>query len=172
MGNNILLVGFMGTGKTVVGNALAEALGFQYLDTDDLIVEMAGKTIPEIFSQDGEDRFRDYETEAVRKVGELRDHVIATGGGAVLRDENVALMKKAGKMICLTATPEVIYDRVKTDTYRPLLQVSDPMARIRELLALRKPYYDKADVMIDTSGLSVAQVVDKILMIAGENHEH
>lgn len=165
MGNNIILVGFMGTGKTVVGKALAEALGFQYLDTDDLIVEMADKTIPEIFSQEGEAQFRDYETEAIRKVCKLRDHVIATGGGAVLRDENVALMKKAGKMICLAATPEIIYDRVKTDTYRPLLQVGDPMASIKELLALRKAFYDLANVRIDTSKLSIAQVVHKILMI-------
>lgn len=162
-GSNIILVGFMGTGKTVVGKALARRLGFNYIDTDDIIEEMAGKTIPEIFAEDGEPHFREIEKRAISSLADYEKYVVACGGGAVIFDENIQQMKNAGIVICLSARPEVIYERVKDDTYRPLLQVPDPLQRIKELLAQRQSQYNKADIMIDTSELSVEEVVDSII---------
>jgi shikimate kinase len=103
---NLILVGFMGTGKTVVGQAAARALGFDYVDSDDLIERKAGKTILRIFAEDGEPHFRDLETEAIRSLASLDRHVVATGGGCVLRDENWEAMRRAGLVVCLAARPE------------------------------------------------------------------
>ncbi|MCD6385794.1 shikimate kinase [Candidatus Sumerlaeota bacterium] len=161
--NNIILVGFMGTGKTVVGNALARRLGFNYIDTDDIIEKRAGKTIPEIFAEDGEAHFRQLEKKAIRSLSHYDKYVIASGGGAVIFDENIKQMKNAGVVICLSARPEVIYERIKHNTYRPLLRVPDPLQRIKELLAQRQAQYEKADVVIDTSELSVDEVVNSII---------
>ncbi|MCX7765735.1 MAG: shikimate kinase [Candidatus Sumerlaeia bacterium] len=161
--NNIILVGFMGTGKTEVGKALAEQLSFTYIDTDEIIEKIAGKSIPQIFSEYGEAHFRQLEKSVIQNLVNLQHHVIATGGGAVIFDENIENMKRAGIVICLTASPEVIYERIKHDTYRPLLQVPDPQQRIRELLSQRQAQYQKADFSIDTSQLTIAEVSKIIL---------
>ncbi len=153
----------MGTGKTEVGKALARHLGFTYIDTDEIIEKMAGKSIPRIFSEDGEAHFRQLEKSVIQSLINLQHHVIATGGGAVIFDENIENMKRAGVVICLTASPEVIYERVKHDTHRPLLQVPDPQKRIRELLDQRQAQYQKADFIIDTSHLTIEEVVQNIL---------
>lgn len=160
---NLILVGFMGTGKTAVGQAAAGALGFSYVDTDDLIEERAGKTITRIFAEDGEPRFRDIETQAIRSLESLERHVVATGGGCVLRDENWEAMRRAGMIVCLAATAEVIYERTHRDTHRPLLQTPDPLARIRTMLEERAPFYARADHTIDTSDLTVDEVVARLL---------
>ena len=160
---NIVLVGFMGTGKTVVGKALASALGFKYVDTDLLIEQIAKKSIPEIFAEEGEPKFREYETRAIGMIMHLKDHVIATGGGAVMLDENVQNMKRTGLVVCLTATPEVIYQRTRKDDYRPLLRTPDPLKKIKSLLKIRDSQYRKADYTIDTSNLSVDAVVEAII---------
>ncbi len=161
--HNIILVGFMGTGKTVVGHALARNLKYSYIDTDDMIEEVAGKSIPRIFAEDGEAHFREIEKSVIRELADLDKHVVATGGGAVIFDDNIEEMKRAGVVICLDAHPDVVYDRVKDDEYRPLLQVPNPRERIAELLDQRHEQYIKADMVIDTSELGVEEVVERIL---------
>jgi shikimate kinase len=159
---NVILVGFMGTGKSVVGRALAVRLGFAFVDTDDLIEARAGKSITRIFAEEGEPHFRDLETEAIRSLAALERHVVATGGGCVLRDENWAAMRQAGLVVCLAARSGTILDRTRHETHRPLLQTPDPMARIHELLEQRAPFYARADQTIDTSDLSVDQIAARI----------
>jgi shikimate kinase len=167
--NNIILVGFMGTGKTVVGKALAEALGFAYADTDAMIERAAGKAITRIFAEDGEPHFRDLETAAIRSLAALDRHVVSTGGGCVLRDENWDAMREAGRVVCLAARPEVIFERTRRESHRPLLQTPDPMAKIVELLTRRAPFYARADVTVDTSDLCVEEVVKNILDAWGKD---
>lgn len=163
MPHNIVLLGFMGTGKTFVGNELARRLHYHYVDTDSIIETMANKTIPRIFAEDGELHFRDLETRATECVAQLKRHVIATGGGIVMRDENLANLRRAGPLICLRASPDVIYQRTKNCTYRPLLQTHNPLHKIKQLLRQRAAQYAKADVHIDTSHLTVSEVVEQVL---------
>jgi shikimate kinase len=159
---NIVLVGFMGTGKTVVGTQLADMLHMTFTDTDDIIEEDSGMSISRIFSEMGEEHFRDLESEAVEKVSKLTRHVIATGGGAVIRERNLQNLRSTGMLFCLDATPEVILQRTSQYTHRPLLQVEDPIGQIRRMLRMREPFYSLADHRIDTSQLTVNQVADKI----------
>ncbi len=163
--SNLILVGFMGTGKTVVGKALAAELNFSYLDTDDLIEQRAGKTIARIFAEYGEPYFRDLETEVIRSLAGRQRHVVATGGGCVMRDENWLAMRQAGLVVCLTARPEVIFERTRRETHRPLLQTPNPMARICELLDRRAAFYARADHRVDTSDLTPAQVTRQVLSL-------
>lgn len=165
---NIVLVGFMGTGKTTIAIELSHRLGMKYVSTDDLIEKRENRTINEIFTDSGEEYFRDVESAVIRDAACKDNLVIDTGGGAVLRDENVAYMKSSGIVVCLTADEESIMERTKKYKHRPLLNVEDPKRRIRELLAKRAPYYAKADHAVDTGGLTVRQVVDKIAEIAEE----
>lgn len=163
MGKNIVLTGFMGAGKSTVGKKLSKVLRKPLVDTDDIIEEKAGMSISEIFAEYGEDYFRELEEEVVAEVSEFHDHVIVTGGGVVLRDVNMRNLRKNGTIIYLHATPEVIYERIKDQTHRPLLRVEDPLSRIRELLEYRKPFYTNNDCTIDTSALTVDEVVDRVL---------
>lgn len=160
---NLILVGFMGTGKTSVGKAVAERLGFDYIDTDDMVEAAAGKTITEIFADDGEPRFREYETDAIRSLVALERHVVSTGGGCVLREENWEAMREAGVVVCLAASPETIFERVRRETHRPLLQTPDPLGKIKTMLEDRAPRYALADHTIDTSGLTVDEVTERLL---------
>ena len=165
MKTNIALIGFMGTGKTSVGRALATKLNKEFIRTDDLIVELVGKSIPEIFGQDGESRFRELEIEVVKKISDKKGLVIDCGGGVILNKINVDNLEKNSRIILLTASPEVIFERVLKDgEQRPLLNTWDKLKRIKQLLFLREPLYKRsADFEIDTSNLKVDQVVDKIL---------
>jgi shikimate kinase len=165
---NIILVGFMGTGKTVVGQELSNKLNMPLIDTDDVIEEDSCMIISDIFAQFGEPHFRDLESEAVRKVSHLDGYVISAGGGAVIRESNVFEFKKNGIVFCLNATPETIFKRVSHETHRPLLQTEDPMKRIRELLEQRAPYYARADYTIKTSGRSVSDIASEIARIFAE----
>jgi len=167
---NVVLVGFMATGKSTVGPELASRLSFQVVDTDDLVEEKAGKTISEIFADDGEAAFRNLESEVAREVSRRRGHVIITGGGIVLREQNMVLLKSAGPVFCLSASPEEILRRTEGTSHRPLLQTADPLGRIRSLLRLREPFYGRADYTIETTGMSVAAVVGSILGILHTNH--
>lgn len=160
---NIYLTGFMGTGKSAAGRELAKILNLELVDIDDLIVRKEKRSINDIFSQSGEPYFRKVESQVLKEVSEQENQVVSCGGGIVLNPENTALMKQAGRLVCLSALPEVIFERVKRRTHRPLLQVADPLSRIRELLTLRKPYYERAEFVIDTSDLSISEVVQKIL---------
>ncbi len=162
MFNNIILTGFMGVGKTRVGKKLAGDLGYTFVDIDKLIEDDQRMTITSIFSKRGEPYFRDVETRIILQVMEGDRQVISTGGGAVIRDKNREAFKRAGLVVCLTARPEVIYERIKNETHRPLLQTPDPEGKIRELLDSRAGFYSQADVIIDTSSKTVDDVITAI----------
>ncbi len=159
---NIVLVGFMGTGKTSVGRRLASQLRMRYVDTDDIIERDSERRISDIFAEDGEPAFRELESEAVRKASKLNNHVISTGGGVVLKEANMIELKRNGVVFCLTATAEEIYRRVGHQTHRPLLQTSDALSKIQSMLAERRPYYAEADYMIRTTGRSFGEIITHI----------
>ena len=166
MMKNIAIVGFMGTGKSAVAIALAERLGMSYVSTDDIVVlEEGGMSIHDIFKEKGEPTFREVEARAVKKVSEMTHVVIDCGGGVVLRDDNMKNLKRSGTVVCLIATPAVIYERVKGHRHRPLLNVADPQMAIKKVLTERAPFYARADYTVDTSGLSIEEVVERILKI-------
>jgi len=159
---NITLVGFMGTGKSSVGRLLARRAGMKFVDTDEIIEKETGTTISEIFAKQGEQRFREIERDVVRRVSRMDGLVISAGGGVVLRAENISDLKRNGPVICLSATPEEIWARVKKTRRRPLLNVEEPQKRIRELLAAREPAYALADARIETTKLSIAEVAEEV----------
>lgn len=159
----IVLTGFMGTGKSVVGRRLAQRLGLTFVDLDEAIEEAADMTIPEIFASEGESGFRRRERELISCLAARRDCVIATGGGAVLDPENVRNLKMAGVLVCLWAEPAIILERIGADTHRPLLQAPNRLATIRELLAQRAPAYAQADLSVETSESSVEEIVERIV---------
>lgn len=147
---NVALIGFMGTGKTSVGRCLAARLHFEFLDTDHLIETRARKPIGRIFAEDGEPAFRALEQQLLDELADRTQLVIATGGGLGARPENLVRLKRHALVVCLWATPEVVWERVRHHRHRPLLEVPDPLARLRALLAEREPVYRQADVLIDT----------------------
>ncbi|MEE9369628.1 MAG: shikimate kinase [Pontiella sp.] len=148
---NIVLVGFMGTGKTTVGKLLADMTGMPLVDMDELIVERAGKSINEIFSEDGEPHFRTLERTIAQELATQDSQVISTGGGIVLNPDNIVDFEKSGLVVCLLASPDTVLDRVRHDTTRPLL-AGDKEAKILELLESRKPLYEAITHKIDTNG--------------------
>lgn len=164
-GKNIILIGFMGSGKTTTGLKLSYKIHMPVEDTDKLIESKQGKSISDIFAQDGEEAFRQMETELLREIaGRNYGRIISVGGGMPVREENRALLKQCGKVFYLRAKAETIYDRIKEDTTRPLLQCADPLAKIRELLAERAEAYENcADVILDVDGLPVFKVVEEIM---------
>jgi len=164
MKTSIALIGFMGTGKTVVGKAVAEKLGKDFIEMDSLIEQKAGKSIPEIFQQGGEVAFRELEIEVTREVSGNKNQVIACGGGVVLNKINIDRLKKDSVIVYLTASPKVILKRVSDGDERPLLQVTKPALTIKELLRFRKPFYERAaDMKIDTSKLDINAVTEQII---------
>ena len=162
MFKNIILTGFMGVGKTSVGTGLAKDVGYQFVDTDLLIEADQKMSVTEIFATKGEPFFRQVESRVIGEVLQRESQVVSTGGGAVLRDANRGAFKKAGFVVCLTARPEVIFERVRHETHRPLLRTEDPLAKIGELLESRAPFYAQADAVIDTSEKSVEAVITEI----------
>jgi shikimate kinase len=160
---NIVLTGFMGTGKTEVGRELARLLDMKLIDVDTEIEKSQKMAINEIFKHFGEPWFRQIETEMIKKVSGDKNIIISAGGGAVLKQENMDTLRKDGIIVCLTATPETILKRTSNNRGRPLLLVENPLERIKELLNFRKPFYEKADVMIDTEGKTPLQIVEEIM---------
>jgi len=160
---NIYLVGFMGTGKTAIGRELAKKLNKDFFDLDEIIEEREKRKITEIFSQDGETYFRKIERETLLEFSQEKGKIIGCGGGVVLDSQNIQKMKETGIIICFTASPEIILERTKRYRHRPLLNVEDPLKKIKELLDFRRPYYKRGDYTIDTSNLNISEVVDKIL---------
>ena|SRR5205085_1812257 len=160
---NIALVGFMGTGKSTVGQIVASMLNFDFVDTDEMIEGMAGKRISEIFSSDGEERFREYERHAVEQLKELKNTVISTGGGLVTKAENLASLKEHALVVCLWCSPETIFRRVGHQSHRPLLRVENPLERIRELLNERAPAYRQADVLLNSEFRKPREVATHVL---------
>ena len=160
---NIALIGFMGAGKTSVGRLVAEQLHFDYLDTDELIVSKTGRSIAEIFKTDGEPAFRTLEHQVVGELTNRTKTVIATGGGLPVNPANLASLKAHSLVVCLWASPEKIWERVKNQTHRPLLHDPDPQKKIRDLLALREPFYKQADVLLNTELRSVREVTQQVV---------
>jgi len=165
---NLILTGFMATGKSTVGRRLAEALGYRFLDTDALIEQQTGKSIPQIFREESEARFRRIEGELVRELVGTEGWVIATGGGMIIDEDNYRRLRQLGPIICLQASPEVILERAGRKKNRPLLAVPNPLEKIRALLAIRKEAYARADLCLDTSQKTPEEVVSAILGYLGE----
>lgn len=159
---NIILVGFMGSGKTTVAFELSHRLKMRYVSTDDLIEKREKRTINEIFTRKGEEYFRKAEADAVREACSMENVIIDLGGGAVIRDENWDNIRASGLSICLTADENAIMERTKKYKHRPLLNVEDPKQKIRSLMAKRAPLYAKADHCVDTSNITLKQTVEKI----------
>ena len=168
---NIILTGFMGTGKSEVGKQLAARLGRRFIDTDEMIEQEEGISITRLFAERGEPYFRGREKQMIARACQENDVVIATGGGAVVNEENAARMKASGTVVCLTATPDIILRRVQRDETRPLLRDREPREKIRTLLEARADAYARADVTIDTSYMSVDEVVQAVLIAVGEDAE-
>lgn len=162
---NIVLVGFMGTGKSRVGRLLAKRLGLDFVDMDALIEERQGKPIPRIFAEEGEPAFRRMERELVRELAAREGQVIACGGGIVLNPDNLADYAATGLVVCLSAAPDTILERVAHETHRPLLAEGDKLQKIRDLLARRQPLYDAVPHQVPTDGLSAEDVAERILAL-------
>ena len=165
MKSNIVLIGFMGTGKTAVGRVLAKRLNRKLIEIDAVIEKTAGKTIPDIFKDYGEINFRELEIEAVKQAAAGEKQVIACGGGAVLNTINIDRLRVTGVIINLIARPKIILKRTARENgSRPLLNVEQPLERIKELKKFRKPFYDRAaDITINTSKLSIEAAADNII---------
>lgn len=174
---NVALIGFMGCGKTTVGQALARRLGFEFVDTDRLIEQQVGRSIPEIFAREGEAAFRARERELVASLATRTGLVIATGGGMGAQPDLLESLKRHALVVWLWASPETLWERCRQHTHRPLLQVPDPQARIRELLAAREPVYRRADLLLNVEGRAQWQLVGQIagefqrLVAAAPTHE-
>jgi len=162
---NIVLTGFMGAGKTTIGRALAKKLQMRLVDIDEEIEKEQKMSINDIFSRHGEPHFRDIETAMIRELSRDKNVIISTGGGAVLRDENMEALKENGIIFCLNATAETILERTGRSQDRPLLKVENPKEKINELLAYRRPFYERAGIMIETDGKTPSEVVQEIMEI-------
>ena len=164
MKSNLVLTGFMGTGKTSIGKLLAEKLGRAFVDLDQKIEQDTGMTIPQIFEKYGEKYFRELEKNAVKEVAERKNLVIATGGGTVKDEENISLLKNSGVMVCLTTEPEEIFRRTERRGERPVLDAGDEdrLNTIKKLLAQRQKFYAQADYTVDTTEWSPLQIMNDI----------
>jgi shikimate kinase len=164
----LALAGFMGTGKSRIGWELSRRLSLTFIDTDRVIERVSCMRIADIFQVYGEKVFRDYETEVVRRCLRLDEVVVSTGGGTVVRSENRELLKSRGPVVVLEAGADTIFRRTRR-TRRPLLEVGDPVERIRTLLAERRPFYDEiASVRVSTDGRDSSDVVEEIVVKLGE----
>ena len=167
MRTNIVLIGFMGSGKSSIGRLVAQGLRFQFIDTDALVVERSGLEIAAIFAHHGEEHFRDLERSALESCSVLTRAVLATGGGVVVREENRALLHELGFVVQLTASEDVIFERVSRNTKRPLLHTPDPRATVHTMLAARQPLYDAAaQFTIDTTKMPHADAAEAIVAAA------
>jgi shikimate kinase len=162
---NIALIGFMAVGKSAVGRNLAKRLRRRFVDLDRLIEKSEGMKVRDIFEQKGESFFRQSEKQTLAQVLREQGQVIATGGGVVLDDDNLALLREKTLLVCLSASTEAILRRVGSGATRPLLKGPNRRERIEELVQARQARYAQADVTIDTDELTLNQVVDKIIAI-------
>ncbi len=164
MKHNIVLIGFMGCGKTTIGKELAKSLNFQFIDTDTQIEENAKKTINEIFATQGEEYFRELETSTISDmVNTTEKAIISTGGGLPLRETNSKILKKLGFVVYLRVQRETVEKRLEGDTTRPLLQGDNVSGKIEQLLAYRDPIYEiGAHMVLDVDGKSVEEITEEI----------
>lgn len=163
--SNVVLIGFMGSGKSTMGIRLSYRLQYILEDTDKLIETKAGMTISEIFAREGEEAFRQMETQLLQTLVEKKGRrVYSVGGGTPVRAVNRPLLKKLGTVVYLRTRPETVYERLKNDTTRPLLQGEDPLGKIRTLMAERESAYaETADVILDVDEMTTDQVVESIM---------
>ena len=162
---NLLLTGFMGAGKSTIGRLLARRLGYYFLDTDTEIERQQSCTVADIFQYADETRFRDLETELLEELQSVRNTIIATGGGMVVREQNRELMKSLGKCVYLRVPPAHLIGRLSRDKHRPLMRQGDetPEQRVTRLLEEREPIYMEAEMVIDTGHFTPAQTVTEII---------
>jgi shikimate kinase len=159
---NIALIGFMGAGKTSIGKLVAENLRFDFVDTDELIQSSTGHTITDIFAKEGEAAFRELERATIEQLSHRTRTVISTGGGLPTFGDNLEKLKTFALTVCLWASPEKIWERVRHQSHRPLLHDLDPQKKIRELLTVREPFYKRADVLVNTGLRSPREVAQQI----------
>jgi shikimate kinase len=163
MQNTLILVGLMGAGKSTVGRQLAQRLGLAFYDSDKVIEERTGASIPTIFSLEGENGFRDREEQVIAELCTLENVLIATGGGSVLRETNRKQLRNAGYVVYLRANADHLYQRIKHDKSRPLMQTDNPLQTLRDLLKAREPYYlEVADIVVQTGKQKVNVIVREI----------
>ena len=161
---NIVLIGFMGSGKTEVGKQLAQNLGWNFIDTDTIIEKTEKKSIADIFANPGEKYFRELESKTIATLADYSNFVISTGGGIILKQENVTTLKSMGPLVLLAVKPAVVIKRLRGDKSRPLINTADSASKIKEILRKRTPIYNSvADLVIDTTNLSIDQVVHEVL---------
>lgn len=169
MRENIIITGFMGTGKSVVAKELARKLEMEFIDMDQIIEERQGMSIADIFSRYGEKYFREQENKLVKELSQKENMVIATGGGTFLSSDNARILNQKGKIICLYADSQVIYKRLKRKNNRPLLNGENILDKINRLLEERKKIYDSFYWKVDTTNRTTPEVVDKIIdLLKGE----
>lgn len=159
----VVLIGMMGAGKSEVGEGLADQLGYDFIDTDSLVVKEAGKSISKIFAEDGEEAFRALEEKVIDGLRGSRSKVIAVGGGATMSLANRQVIALVGTSVYLKASAQELYQRIKNDRSRPLMQVDNPRSQMAKLLREREETFAKADIVLDTEVLSVDEVVEKLI---------
>lgn len=162
---NIILIGFMASGKTKASKEIALRLERRRVSTDELIAQKQGSSIKQVFEEKGEKYFREIESAVVKECCLLKNIVLDCGGGVVLNEENMKFLKESGIVFYLFASPENIFRRTKGRTDRPLLNVENPLEKIKELLASRDPYYRQADYLVDSNQDNIERVVDEIISI-------
>lgn len=162
---NLYLVGFMGTGKSTVGRGVARRIGFRLLDSDHEIERIQGRSIPEIFARDGEAAFREMEREFIENGHPAERMIVACGGGLVVQPGMLALLQSKGVVICLHASLETVLERTQRHRNRPLLEVEDPMARIRELYAKREAIYKRSGSLVLTDGRPLNDIVAHVVRV-------
>ena len=162
--HNLALIGFMATGKSSVGRLVARRLGFEFVDTDALIENRAGKPITRIFADEGEACFRQCERAVVLELKERKHLVISTGGGLAANPANLTSLKEHALVVCLWASAQTIWERARRNAHRPLLQTPNPQGRICELLSARTPFYKQADVLIRSDGRAAKTVANQVFM--------
>ena len=174
MKNNIIYItGFMGSGKSTIGPILANSLGWNFMDIDEIIEKELGKKIKDIFKEEGEQYFRKIETELISKISKLDEVVVSLGGGTIASNDNLRKLQESGKIIYLKNSPEEIYERLKYKLDRPLFQTDDniplnkeeAMKRIRDLLNYREQFYNQADIILDMQKLSLGNAVDYLIKL-------
>lgn len=165
MNKNIVLVGLSGSGKSTIGKILKEKNNYQLIDTDEKIEKMENRTINDIFAEDGEEFFRNLETKISKDLQNVNSSIISTGGGIVLRQENIGYLKTNGMIFYLKTSPEVLVKRLSGDSTRPLLKTDDVKKKLENMLEIRGKLYEKADFIIETDNLSVNETVQEIMRL-------
>lgn len=167
---NIYIVGFMATGKSAVGKILARELKREFVEMDQAIEQQEGRKIKDIFKESGEPYFRGLESKLLHDLAEKSDLVVSCGGGLICSEDNIKILKKSGIVINLRSSPEKIYNRTRQLADRPLLNVPDPLAKIKELFEKRRPYYDQAHYQIISENETPQQVAEAILGVLKKHH--